>query len=126
MLIPKYYLDDSISSFLDGDNKMKCDIYEKEGKYYVEMDLAGFNKDEISVECEKGNILIKASKKEVNDEHDERTYIRRERVYNELSRSFYLGDIEEDEISAKYQDGTLTVIVPKKQKVETKKSIEIL
>ena len=126
MLIPKYYLDDSISSFLDGDNKMKCDIYEKEGKYYVEMDLAGFNKDEISVECEKGNILIKASKKEVNDEHDERTYIRRERVYNEFSRSFYLGDIEEDEISARYQDGTLTVIVPKKQKVETKKSIEIL
>lgn len=39
MLIPKLYFDDSLSNFFEGDStKMKCDIYEKENKYYVEMD----------------------------------------------------------------------------------------
>ena len=125
MLIPKLYFDDSISSFLDGDNKMKCDIYEKDNKYFVEMDLPGFNKNEIKIECEKGNLLIKASKEENNNEDSDRNYIRRERIYNEYSRSFYLGDIAEEEISAKFEDGTLTIIAPKKQEEETKKHIEI-
>ena len=125
MLIPKLYFDDSISSFLDGDSKMKCDIYEKDNKYYVEMDLPGFNKNEINVECEKGNLLIKTSKEESNNSEDDRNYIRRERTYNEYSRSFYLGDVNEEEIKANFDNGILTVIVPKKQEIETKKRIEI-
>jgi len=127
MLIPKLYFDDSINSFLEGESsKMKCDIYEKENKYFVEMDLPGFKKDEIKIECEKGNLIISASKEENDNEDDEsRNYIRRERVYNKYSRSFYLGDISEEEISAKFNDGTLTVVVPKKQEVETKKYIDI-
>ena len=63
---------------------------------------------------------------EKDDEEDnERNYLRRERVYNKYSRSFYLGDVAEEEISAKFSDGTLTVVVPKKQEVETKKYIDI-
>ena len=39
MLIPKLYFDDSLSNFFEGDStKMKCDIYEKENKYYVKSD----------------------------------------------------------------------------------------
>ena len=61
MLIPKLYFDDSLSNFFEGDStKMKCDIYEKENKYYVEMDLPGFKKDEIKIECNKGNLVISA------------------------------------------------------------------
>ena len=125
MLIPKLYFDDSINSLFEGEGKMKCDIYEKEGNYFVEMDLPGYKKDEIKIECDKGNLTVKASKEERNDEESDRNYIRRERVYNEYSRSFYLGDIDEDMISAKLIDGTLTITVPKKQEIETKKQIEI-
>ena len=127
MLIPKLYFDDSLSNFFEGDStKMKCDIYEKENKYYVEMDLPGFKKYEIKIECNKGNLVISAEKCEKDDEEDnERNYLRRERVYNKYSRSFYLGDVAEEEISAKFSDGTLTVVVPKKQEVETKKYIDI-
>lgn len=84
MLIPKLYFDDSLSNFFEGDStKMKCDIYEKENKYYVEMDLPGFKKDEIKIECNKGNLVISAEKCEKDDEEDnERNYLRRERVYN--------------------------------------------
>lgn len=127
MLIPKLYFDDSISSFLEGDHSnMKCDIYEKENKYFVEMDLPGFKKDEIKIECDKGNLIITASKEDKeNIEDEDKNYLRRERIYNKYSRSFYLGDISEEEISAKFNDGTLTVIVPKRQEVDTKKYIDI-
>lgn len=125
MLIPKLYFDDSINSLFEGEGKMKCDIYEKEGKYFVEMDLPGYKKEEIKIECDKGNLTVKASKEEKNDEENDRNYIRRERVYNEYSRSFYLGDIDEEMISAKLIDGTLTITVPKKKEIETKKRIEI-
>ena len=74
---------------------------------------------------DSGNLLIKAKKEEKLDQDDDRNYIRRERVYNEYSRSFYLGDILEDEISAKFDGGTLTIVIPKKQEIETKKQIEI-
>lgn len=127
MLIPKLYFDDSISSFLEGDHSsMKCDIYEKENKYFVEMDIPGFKKDEIKIECDKGNLIITAAKEEKeNIEDEDKNYLRRERIYNKYSRSFYLGDISEDEISAKFNDGTLTVVVPKKHEVDTKKYIDI-
>ena len=125
MLIPKLYFDDSINSLFEGEGKMKCDIYEKEGKYFVEMDSPGYKKEEIKIECDKGNLTVKASKEERNDEDNDRNYIRRERVYNEYSRSFYLGDIDEEMISAKLIDGTLTITVTKKKEIETKKRIEI-
>ena len=130
LLPEKFYLDDFFDDFVPmpkmPKNEMKCDIYEKENKYYVEMDLPGFKKDEIKIECNKGNLVISAEKCEKDDEEDnERNYLRRERVYNKYSRSFYLGDVAEEEISAKFSDGTLTVVVPKKQEVETKKYIDI-
>ncbi len=127
MLIPKLYFDDSISNFLEGDhNSMKCDIYEKDNNYFVEMDLPGFKKDEIKIECDKGNLIITASKEESEDDsNNDKNYIRRERVYNKYSRSFYLGDIAEDEVSAKFDNGTLTVTIPKKQEADTKKYINI-
>ena len=62
-LVPRnYYLDDLLDSFLstEDDNKMKCDIYEKDGKYHIEMDVPGFQKNEIKIECNKGNIVITA------------------------------------------------------------------
>lgn len=127
-MIPKLYLDSVIDSFLEGENnnKMHCDIYEKDNKYFIEMDLAGFKKDEIKIECNKGNIVISAEKKVNNEEEDkDKKYLRRERVYNKYSRSFYLGDIKEDEIEAEFKEGTLTVAVPKLEEKDTKKYIDI-
>ena len=52
-------------------------------------------------------------------------YIRRERFYGKVSRSFYLGDIEEESIKAEFKDGTLKVIAPKKDENISKKVINI-
>ena len=126
-LVPRnYYLDDLLDSFLttEDDSKMKCDIYEKDGKYHIEMDIPGFQKDEIKIECNKGNIVITAEKKvEEKDEH--KKYIRKERTYGKYQRSFYLGDIKEDEIDAHFNNGILNIVIPKIDKEATKKYIEV-
>ena len=125
-LMPRsYYLDDLFDNFLSSeDSKMKCDIYESEGKYHIEMDIPGFNKDEIKIECNKGNIVITAEKKDEEKEEDKK-YLRRERVYGKYQRSFYLGDIVEDEIEASFDNGILHIVVPKLEEKETKKYIEV-
>ena len=124
----KFYLDDIFDDFISSrkEQNMKCDIYEKGGDYHIEMDIPGFNKDEISVETKDGYLTIKAEKKnEVNEEDKEKNYIRRERTYGKYERSFYLGDLDEDKIDASFENGMLKLVVPKKEEVDTKKVIEI-
>lgn len=128
-IIPKrYYLDDFFDDVLTSSssekNTMKCDIYEKGGDYHIEMDIPGFDKKDIQIETDNGYLTITAEKKEeINDE--EKNYIRKERSYGKYQRSFYLGDLETENIKAEFKDGMLKVTVPKKEVVETKKVIEI-
>lgn len=128
-LIPrKFYLDDIFDDFITAKREqgMKCDIYEKEGNYHIEMDIPGYSKNDISVEAKDGYLTIKAEKSnEVNEEDSNKNYIRRERVYGKYERSFYLGDLDQDRIDASFQDGVLKISVPKKEIVENKKTIEI-
>jgi len=127
-IVPRnYYFDDLFDSLLMGEeNKLKCDIYEKEGKYHLEMDLPGYRKEEIKIECNKGNIIVTAEKETAKEEKDsEKKYLRKERIYGKFQRSFYLGDILENQIEASFQDGTLHIIVPKQIEQEVKRYIEV-
>lgn len=106
--------------------KMECDIYEEGGNYCIEASVAGFNKEDIKVEAEDGSIIITASKEENEEETDSKKYLRRERHFqNKCQRSFYLGDIDEDNIKASFNNGVLKVSVPKKQIESNKKIIDI-
>lgn len=127
MLPTRFYFDNALDQFFENENsKMKCDIYEKDNTYHVEMDLPGFKKNEIKVECNKGNLVITAEKSETEEEKDDnKKYLRRERVYGKYQRSFYLGDVNEDAIEAKYDNGTLTISIPKIDENENKKLIDI-
>ncbi len=127
-LIPRRYLDNMFDDFMPSriDHNMKCDIYEKEGNYHIEMDLPGFKKDEISIEAKDGYLTIKASKSnEVDEKDEERNYVRRERSYGSYERTFSLGDLDQEKIDATFADGILKITVPKKEDVDNKKIIEI-
>ena len=127
-IVPRnYYLDDLFDNFFTSEsNTLKCDIYEKEGAFHLEMDIPGFKKEEIKIESNKGNIIVSAEKETSNEEKDtDKKYLRRERVYGKFQRSFYLGDIEENNIEASFNDGTLHIIVPKQEEKETKRFIEV-
>lgn len=127
-LVPrKYFLDDDLfNDFFEPTlrDQMKCDIYEKEGKYHIILDVPGYDKDDIKLECDNGYLTISAeTSSEENEEN--KNYIRRERRYGSFTRSFYVGDIETDKIEAEFKKGTLKIIVPKIDEKPTKKQIEI-
>ena len=109
---------------LDFTEKGNCDIYLEDGKYHVEMDLPGYNKEDIHLEAHKGSIIITAKKETKEEEKEGKKYVRRERTFGRIERSFYLGDIDEEGISAEFKDGILRVTVPTKAE-PNKKSITI-
>lgn len=127
MLPSRIFFDNFLDDFEDNKFKkmMKCDIYEKDGNYNVVMDIPGFSKEDIKIECDNGIITISCERNEESNEDDDKKYLRRERRFERCERSFNFGDIKEDEIVANYSDGTLTLTIPKKEKIETKKNIEI-
>lgn len=131
-LIPRnFYLDDIFDDMtrmpkVHDLHAMKCDVYEKDGNYNIEMDVPGYDKKDISIECEDGILTISAEKNnEVNEEDEDKKYIRKERVYGKITRSFSFSDIDEENITADFNNGILTVIIPKSQKQESKRIIEI-
>ncbi len=127
MLPSRFFLDNMVDDFFARDeNRMKCDIYEKDNTYHVEMDLPGFKKDDIKIELTNGNLTISAEKSSDKEEKDDdKKYIRRERTYGKFSRSFYLSDVNEDAIDASFNNGTLTISIPKIDEDKAKKFIDI-
>ena len=109
---------------LDFTEKGNCDIYLEDGKYHVEMDLPGYNKEDIHLEAHKGSIIITAKKETKEEEKEGKKYVRRERTFGRIERSFYLGDIDDENISAEFKDGILKVTIPTKAEPD-KKSITI-
>lgn len=119
-MLPSRFYEDMLDE-MNFSKGMNCDIYEKDGMYHVEMDIPGFKKDEIKVECHKGTLTIKAKKVFNKEEHEGKKFLRHERRFSNVERSFYLGDIDEDKINASFTDGTLKITVP--TKAETQKKI---
>lgn len=89
-----------------GKNLMKTDVRETDTSYELDVDLPGFKKDEINVDLQNGYLTIQASKGLDKDQKDQQgRYIRQERYAGACSRSFYVGDIQPDQVSAKYEEG---------------------
>lgn len=104
-------------------NTFKVDIKEKENAYLLNAELAGYDKGDLEVMVQNGTVTIKAEKKEeINEEKS--NYIHRETNYGSVTRQFYLGtNLDEANAEAKYENGILSIIIPKK--TETVKTIEI-
>ena len=126
-LIPRsFFLDDFFEDMEPVRfNAMKCDIYEKDGNYFIEMDVPGCSKEDIDLDLDNGYLTVSVSHEDsINDEG--KNYIRRERSSVKSSRKFYLGEVDENNIKAEFTNGILKIVVPKKEEVITKKKIEIL
>ena len=100
-------------------NLMKTDVRETRDSYKLAIDLPGFKKDEVKAELKDGYLTISAAKGLDKDEKDkEGKYIRQERYAGACSRSFYVGDVETKDVSAKYENGILQISLPKEAKKE--------
>ena len=127
-LVPRkiFYDDDFWDDFMPSikADTMKCDVYEKGNKNYIEMDVPGYDKKDIDIDINNKYLTIKAKKEEHHEDKD-KNYIRRERSYGKVSRSFYIGDIKESDIDAEFKDGILTISIPKEENDKNHKKIEI-
>ena len=124
-MLPSRFYEDMLDE-VDFSKGMKCDIYEKDGNYHIEMDVPGFDKSEIKIEAKNNYLTITAEKNnEVNEDDEKKNYIHRERYYGKYQRSFYLEDLDQEKVSAEFKNGILKIKVPKKEENEDKKYIEI-
>ena len=107
-------------------NLMKTDIKELKDRYVIEIELPGFEKENIKLSLENGYLNINA-KKTSEENKEETKYVHKERFYGECSRSFYVGDIiEEEDIDAEFKNGILKINIPKKQEqIEQKETKQI-
>lgn len=97
-------------------NLMKTDVRETDECYELDVDLPGFQKDEIHVDVKDGYLTVSAQKGLDKDEEDKKgRVLRQERYAGACSRSFYVGDVKAEDVKAKYESGVLTVLIPKKE-----------
>lgn len=102
----------------------KIDIREADGEYVVDAELPGVSKDEISIDVENETLCISV-KREENINQDDKNYLHRERRVSSMSRTIRLADTKLNEIKAKLENGVLTVTIPKREKADTSRKIEI-
>lgn len=126
MMIPRRRNEfDLFNDFFGGDDFftrresaiMKTDIREKKDKYVIEMDLPGYEKENINLTLKDGylEVAAKVEKEEDNDDKNEK-FVHKERFYGHCSRSFYVGEaITEEDIHAEFKNGILRIDIPKKE-----------
>ena len=95
----------------------RTDVIDTGDAYKLDAELPGFKKEDISIDVENDCLTISVVRKP--EEGDKRpNYVKRERVFGSFSRSFDVSGINVEGIQASYQDGILTLTMPKKVEVK--------
>lgn len=89
------------------------DIRENDEAFVLETELPGFDKSEISVSMKEGVLTIHAEHKADTQSGDKKDYIRRERAWKTVDRSFEVTGVDASNITAEYTNGILTLHLPK-------------
>ncbi len=102
--------------FSESESKvMKTDIKEKKDKYLIDIDLPGYEKENIKLEVEDGYLTVHATIDSNTEEKEDGKFVRKERYMGSCSRSFYVGEnIKNEDIKASFKNGTLKIEIPKK------------
>ena len=99
----------------------RTDVLETEKSFELELELPGMKASDFDIEFHEGRLTIAGERiKRVADEGE--TFRRTERQHGKFRRVFSLGnDIDSENVSATYENGILTVTVPKTAEVQPKK-----
>lgn len=108
---------------------MKTDIKEKKDKYSIDIELPGYQKENIKIDVEDGYLTVHAEINSDNEEKEDGKFVRKERYIGSCSRSFYVGnEVQSEDIKASFKNGMLKIEVPKKdekKELPEKKYIQI-
>lgn len=96
------------------------DIFETEHELVVQADLPDVNPQDLDIRVENNILTIRGERKFENKVNEE-NYLRVERAYGSFSRSFSLANsVKSDAIKADYQNGVLTLSIPKREEAKPK------
>lgn len=123
-LIDHFFKDDFFAPLGAAQNNIRVDVKETETAYEITADLPGVKKEDISVNLENEYLTI-CAKREERTEDSRDNYLRRERRYGEFKRTFQLRNVRNDGIAAAFNDGVLTIALPKSEAQSGGKMIEI-
>lgn len=96
-------------------------IKENTDEFTVEVAVPGFDKKDFNIEIENDTLTISSEKKIENEEREGERITKREFSYQSFTRSFSLPVlVEREKIKAKYENGILNIIIPKKEEAKPK------
>src|SRR5438093_8879215 len=96
------------------------DIYETEHELVVKADLPDVDPQDLDIRVEN-NILTIRGERKFESKVNEENYLRVERAYGSFARSFTLANtVNSDAIKADYQNGVLTLTIPKREEAKPK------
>ncbi len=102
--------------FLDERQDLKTNIKETDDGYELEVEIPGYKKDEIKVSLENGYLTVSCAKESKEEEKGKNSRYVRKEISESCQRSYYVGnDITQEQIKAKYDNGILSLTVPKEQ-----------
>jgi HSP20 family protein len=111
----KNFFTNPFAFFGGGLAEFKTDLKDEGEAYLLEADLPGFAKEDIHLDLNDNMLTISAERRVEQEEKDDQgKYIRRERSYGSYTRQFDVSEIKSDDIKAKYENGVLTLRMPKK------------
>ena len=136
-LVPRNYsfIDDLFDDVFDrpvfkGSNAlMKTDVHEKDGNYILDVELPGYDKQDIDIDLREGYLTISAKHNYTDEEKDAKgNVLRQERSFGSCSRSFYVGsEIKPEDVSASFENGVLVLTIPKEveRRIEENRKVTI-
>lgn len=90
---------------------LRADVREEDNAYIIDVEIPGFNKEDIKISIDQDYLTVEAEK--IENKEEKKQYVIHERYYNKVERSFYVGKVDEASIKAAYDNGILTINVPK-------------
>ena len=100
----------------------ETDVVETEREIRVHVEMPGLKRENIEVDVENNVLTIRGEKREERTEGQEGRYHLAERRWGTFARSFVLPrDVDADNIHASFEDGVLTVRIPKSEKARRRK-----
>lgn len=120
--LPRKFFDDGDMAKL-----MQSDVVENDKEYIIKVDMPGMDKNDINLNYNNGILSVSGSRKSFKDLSNEKnnSLIHRERSEGHISRSFRLPNVVASEIHAKYDNGVLTITLPKQSSGQSDNSIQI-
>ena len=112
----KPFFEGPFGGMLRPERAMKVDVRDDGDHYTLEADMPGVTRDDVKVEVTNGVLTLSAGYDESKEDKDaEDRYVYRERRCGSVSRSFNVEGIREEDITARFRDGVLTLELPKRE-----------